>query len=252
MQFGASKNRTAGDFFKNVAHFISCFLASFILCHPSFSYAQKSTNLSSSLSTEALGAKAFLEDLMTKRLSQELSTKVDKQSFSLGSQLDLIAVRPPIPAPIAQPLSKIPWESEPMSDLMMGALDPEELLKSFAASSSPSDEKSPIRKILEGFKIKSVMVSVGLRDDLAPEVKNEVETWLKTRIAKEFGSAGKGSVSFIKMPTKKKEPVLEKTLWQWLEQFQSLAGQLILGLSIFFGIVAWQLMSRGGGRLRTH
>ena len=250
-----ARNAKIARFGKALATALPLALIVALVAAPSPAQAQRKPSAASSpsggggskaaLSTEALGAKAFLEDLMTKRLSAELATKVDRQSFSLGSQLELVAVPPP-PTPVAPTAQKAPWETEPMSDLMLGALDPEELLKSFAAGNSPNEEKPAIRKILESFKIKSVTVSVGLRDELGPEVKTEVDAWLKKRIATEFGSAGKASVDLIKMPLKKKEIVMEKTPWQWLEQFQGLAGQIVLALGIFFAVVVWQLMSRGG------
>jgi len=195
-----------------------------------------------SLSPDALGAKAFLEGLVVKRYSTELATLVDHDSFSLGAQLDLTPV---VPVILQTPREVKPPSFEPYTDLMLGQLDGDQLLKSVAG---PVDERTIAQKFMENFRIRSVIVSVGLKDQLNPSVKTEVEQWLKKRLATEFGSAGKGVVSIIKrIPDKPKEIIPEKApkdLLEWAIQYQGLAGQALLAAAILAGIVIWQLMTK--------
>ena len=172
------------------------------------------------LNPENLGAQTFLEDLLVRRYSQELATFVDRGAFTLGAQLDLAELPPDADG----------IEQDTPSDLLLGTLDTDELLKKYGGS----EGTSAFQGFLSNHKIKSVAISVGLKDDLNPTVKAEVEKWLTTRLGSEFGKAGKGSVTEIKMP---------KGLWAWINRFQSLAGQLVLAFAILFGAILWKLMS---------
>jgi flagellar motor switch protein FliG len=208
----------------------SIFFISIILFSTmSFAQVKRSKSSASALIPEALGAKAFLEDLLARRYSQGLATVVNKQTFSIGVQLDLTEV-PKKPA--------IEPDAEPLNDLMLGTLDPEELLKKYSAA----DDRNAVQGFLANYRIKTVTFSVGLSDDLAPEAKTDVEKWLSNRINSEFGKNGKGTVAFIKAPLEKKAPpVPPKTLLDLLNQFQSLAGQIVLALAIILGVLIWSL-----------
>lgn len=187
------------------------------------------------LAPEALSAKALLEDLLARRYAQNLGTKVDKQSFSVSAELDLTEIRKPDVKTIAATTP----EPEPISDLMLGMLDPEAMMKNYTGP----EDKETVRKFLDNYKIKTVQVHVGLSEALAPEVKADVEKWLKDRLNSEFGKIGKGEVSFIKLPTVKIPEIAPKTIWDWLSQFQSLAGQLVLALAVLLGVLLWQIMT---------
>lgn len=188
-------------------------------------------------SPEVISAKTLLEELIVRRYAQELSTLVDRQAFSMGAQLDVVEIPQATPnvfsatEPNKAPLSDIPF------DLTIGSLDPEELIKKYG---NPAEVQLP-QGFLKNFKIKGVTISVGLREDLGPEAKADVEKWLNERLKTEFGTGAKGNVSLIKMPVPKATP--PKTIWDWLGQFQSLAGQIVLTLGLLLGVVLWGLFA---------
>lgn len=208
---------------------LKCMIALFIISSFGFSWAAPSN----SLKPEALGAKAFLEDLLAKRFSQDLSAIVQKDAFQVSAQLDLTEIN-------KQKEIQAQQAEEPISGLTLGRLDPEELLKKFGGN-----ETEAAKNFLNNYKIKTVEVAVGLSDGLGETVKADVEKWLKTRLTKEFGPAGKGTVGFIKMTEKPPEkPAPEKTLLDWLSQFQTLASQLALGLLAIFAVLLWKMGSK--------
>lgn len=194
------------------------------------------SNNATALSAEAQSAKALLEDLISRRYSQDLSTLVDRQAFSIGTNLDLIYT-----APKDTPTDK-PKEEEPMHDLMLGVLDPEELLKKF----TPPDQKQNSHGFLNSYQIKTVNMSVGLRDGLGDSTKGEIEKWLKDRLNKEFGKVGQGTVALIKLPEIKELPskpkAKPKDLLEFLDQFQALSGQIVLGLAILLATLLWKIL----------
>ncbi len=178
------------------------------------------------LRPEALSAKAFLEDLMVRRYSQKLSTVLDRTTFTLGAQLDLIEAPPQEFKSTQEELDTKP------ADLLLGTLDPEALLKNYAGA----DAAGAVRGFLENYRIKTVNLSVGIKDDVSATVKGDVEKWLAGQLKDEFGAAGKSSVSVIQTSEKKLAP---KNFWDWLSQFQSLAGQMVLGLALLLGAMIW-------------
>jgi hypothetical protein len=65
-------------------------------------------------------------------------------------------------------------------------------------------------------------------------------------LAQEFGKVGQGTVSQIKMRTKVEKkpeaPEKPKTMWDWLDQFQSLAGQALLALGVLLAVLVWKIL----------
>ena len=210
-------------------------IATVIAVFLSFVGTQAFAASATALAPEALSDKALLEDLLARRYAQNLGTKVDKASFSVSAELDLTEIRKPVLPPIALAQT----EPEPISDLMLGMLDPEAMMKNYTGPES----KETVQKFLDNYKIKTVQVHVGLSESLAPEVKAEVEKWLTDRLTTEFGKVGKGVVSFIKIPTLKIPEIAPKTMWDWLSQFQSLAGQLVLAIAVILGVLLWQMLT---------
>ncbi len=209
-----------------------------VLCGLSTGIVHAAKGVNTSMNPDTLGAKAFLEGLLVRRYSLELATLVDREAFTLGAQLELTPV-----APLAAPLREVkPPDFDPYTDLMLGTIDAEQLLKSVVA---PVDERTVAQKFMENFRIRSVVMSVGLNEDLNPVVKGEVEQWLKKRLAGEFGNAAKSAVTIIKRAPEKK--VIEKVPKDWMEwaiQHQNLAGQILLAMTILAGVFLWQLLAK--------
>lgn len=190
------------------------------------------------LAPDALSAKALLEDLLARRFAQSLATRLDKTMFSVGAELDLQAV--PRKVEVAPIVAKS-GEMEPISDLTLGLLDPEALLKNY---SSPEQQREVAKQFLEGFKIRSVAVNVGLSESITAEAKAEIEKWLSERVQSEFGKVGKGTVTSIRVaPPKAQEIAPPKTTWDLLNQFQTLAGQLALATAIVLGVLLWGILT---------
>jgi hypothetical protein len=184
---------------------------------------------------EVLSAKAFLEELLVRRYAQELATAVDRPSFTLGAQLDLMDA-PQRKEATPQPASV----SDTPVDFELGTLDPEELIKKYA---NDAETAAKVQGFLKDYRIRGVTVSVGLKNDLAPEVKTQVEKWLSARVTAEFGKIGKSAVSFISAPADKPKP--PKNFWDRLDQFQELAGKFVLALAFLLGAMLWKGLGAG-------
>ena len=189
--------------------------------------SDKKAASSSAPTAEVLGAKSFLEDILVKRYSQSLSTVVDKQAFSLSSQLDLADLTD-------NELASREAEGDTPFDLILGNLDSEKLIKQYGME----DQKTAMLTILSSKKIKSVLISVGLREDLGEQTKKDVEKWLSDRAKSEFGSLVKTEVSFVKeLPIKREKG---KEWFDWLNQFQNLVGIALMAMTFFMAVLIWR------------
>lgn len=198
------------------------------------SYAASPT----ALAPDALSAKALLEDLLARRFTQNLATRLDRTMFSISAELDLQAVPRKVEQVATLPVS---GEMEPISDLTLGMLDPEALLKNY---SPPGQQHEVAKQFLEGFKIRTVAVNVGLSETVPAEARTEIEKWIVDRVNSEFGKVGKGTVTTIRVaPQKAPEMAPPKTTWDMLNQFQSLAGQLALAAAIVLGVLLWGILT---------
>ncbi len=186
------------------------------------------TRAQSATSADVLGAKSYLEGLIVRSFSQSLSTRVDADAFNVGATLQIIKSKP----------QEKPATREPFSDLQLGFLNPEELLKTYSA------ENDQVTRFLENYRIRKVDVHVGLKSNLGEEVRADVEKWLTERVRNDFGSIGSGQVHAIHLPTQPAQvPPRQMSLIDHLKEFQDLAGQIILGLALLFGVILWKMLS---------
>lgn len=193
--------------------------------------AQQTTDLV----PETQGAKALLEDLIAKRYRQELATLVDSSMFHLSARLELIKNPDTQTKPQIKDAST--KEIPVITDLMLGSLDPEEILKNY----SPPEQAEITKQFFENYRIKTVAIAIGLKEGLPGETKPAVEKWLKERLTKEFGKNTTGTVSIQQRQVEQKT-IEKKELIDWLNQFQGLAGQLALALALLLGVILWRLL----------
>lgn len=194
--------------------------------------ATTATKAETGLTTEVLGAKALLEDLIIKRFTQELATRVNRESFQIAARLDLSLIPP-----------EEVKAQEPIDDLALGHLDPESLMKKYAGREAGEYATS----LLSQYKIASLAMSVGLRPELGDEQKAEVDKWLKDRLGKEFGNLGTGEVIFTQSPKTITPPQEELGFMEKLNKFQGLAGQVILAIALLIGALLWGLLAAKSG-----
>jgi len=191
----------------------------------------------SDLLPETQGAKALIEDLIAKRYRQELSTLVDNNQYYLSVRLELILNK--TDAVIKNPPPKeSPKEIPIITDLMLGTLDPEDLLNKY----SPPEQAEITKQFLTNYRIKTVAFSIGLKDGLPKETKELVTKWLQDRINNEFGKNGTGSVTTLQQVITPPPPIVSKEPLDILNQFQNLAGQLALAIALILGVILWRLL----------
>lgn len=231
---------------KRISRTLIFFQIVFSLLLPSVCFAQKATakgkattaaNKSSGAVEQTpniLGAKAFLEELLSNRIGLDLATLVSRDDFTIGSQLDLVEITPK-----AAPASVTTDDSDPQTlpaDLLLGTLDPEALLKKFG----DPEAAAKMGTFLSQFKITKVAISVGLKENLPKDLKEQVEKRLSERLTREFGSIGQGNVNYV-LSTK-------KVFIDQLNRFQGLAGNAAIAFAIIVGAFFWML---GNGKSKS-
>lgn len=177
---------------------------------------------------ELIRVKSYLEELMVNRFNRDVATIVDKDSFTLGVQLDIFENLEKKTKPVEE-------DEETLNDLNLGIIDPDDIVKKY------SIEKESNLSVLSNYKIKSLSVNLGLKEQIGEATKAEVEKWLTDRLRSEFGANAKAKVAYIKMPDKKVDP--PKNILDWLDQFQSLAGQAVLAIALILIALLWKILS---------
>ncbi len=186
------------------------------------------------LTPESLGAKVILEDLVVRRLTQELATQIDRDSFTLSAHLDLGEVSADFQSE-PKPSPQLPL------DLLIGNLNLDQEIKRYAAEQKDPDQ---FRAFLKSYRLKKIAVAVGLKRTLAPDVKAKTEDWLKRRLTSEVGKMGEGIVSFIQSPSPVPAPPAEpKTLLDRIADFQDLIGQFLIACAMILGVLIWKLLA---------
>lgn len=180
------------------------------------------------LSPEALSAKSLLEELIVRRYTQELSTRLTRERFSVSAQLELISIKnEEIPA------------VEPISDLMLGTLDPEELTKRLAGA----EAADVAARLLAQYRIRTVLLTVGLSEALPEDKRSETGKWIDSRVKKQFGTNGKTEINSLFTESLAPSTPPPKTWWDWLKELQELAGQIVLALALILGALIWALFN---------
>lgn len=205
------------------------FMSAFALAAPGDKLTANNKN---DETAEILSSKSYLEDILVKRYTQGLSTIVDQKLISVGAQLEVSEIPPDEVPAIAE-------EDSAPFDLTVGNLDSDLLTKKYANES----EKRAIVSFLTNKKIKAVLISVGLKENLGPDVKASVEKWISVRTKNEFGDRAKTEVTFVKEIPVIKEPEAKKNWIDWLNQFQQLAGIALFALTVFLVSILWRLTS---------
>ncbi len=190
----------------------------FILLLPLTSLGQ-TKSAQSSFSPDALSAKALLENIVVRRYSQELSTRLAPDLFSIGAEagiqlIDFGEVR----------------AQEPISDLALGVLDPEQLTETIAGEKGAADL---LGTFLSQYRIESMNLSVGLQPSVTESKKTEITQWLSERVEKEFGKKSKTIVNYIEKTSPAQDPT--KTPLDYLRDYQDLIGQLVLAIALILG-----------------
>ncbi len=202
---------------------------------------------------KSLGAIEILEDIVVRRFSQELATIIDRNAFIMSAHLDLVEAKPEQEQDgkaVSERDDQLPL------DLLIGSLDVGREVKHYAAQQQGFDGemKDPVadqqdsdhfRDFLKSFQFKRLVVSVGLKDALPPDVKNKAESWLHRRLASEVGKMGEGTVSFIQSPQPKPSSLPEsKTILDRMSELQDLIGKLIIALAMILVVLIWKMTSR--------
>jgi hypothetical protein len=185
------------------------------------------------LSPDSISAKALIEDILVRRYSQDLSTQINSDLFSMSAQLDIKKVKSNSDAE----------KNEPLNDLMLGILDPEKL----SSQTIGGGNEELLNTFLSQYSIAKVNMSVGLNSGVDEEKRKQVKDWLDKRLKSEFGGKSVGLVNIIgEKPFPKKPP---KTMLDHLQDFQDLAGQLALALALIVGALFIGLFARSATKV---
>lgn len=177
---------------------------------------------------DLLQAKSYLESLITEKYAQELATHLSSDNFKVAARLKIERVKP----------KKQSKKRDPISDLNLTYINPEELYKSYSGQNDQTEH------YLKEFLVTSIEVTVGLNPALEEKTKNEISTWLQDSVSSEFGKTGKVTIATIqdRPPEPSPEPP-KKTPMDYVSELQDLIGYVLLTFAALFAVILWKLLS---------
>jgi hypothetical protein len=183
-----------------------------------------------SLTPDAISAKAILEDILTRRYKQDLSTRINQDLFTMSANLDITKI-----------VKKDEEQQvEPLSDLMLGIIDPDDLRKKITDKNKSADFNS----LLSQYGIKKVKITVGLKPELPEDKQKAVNEWLTQRLKDEFGQYGDGQVTRIENIAQEEESFNDKSRLEQIKEFQDLAGKIVLAVALILCALLWGVLAR--------
>lgn len=168
--------------------------------HSAFSYEQPTL----------IEIKAKLEEAITRKYHDRISTQLKPDLFSVGTQVTMTVKKEMVEVPAGEmaeterPLFDF---SDLPADIALGMMSP--TLKPTAKKASPANNKV----LKERIKVTQIMVHVGLSPKLGKNYRDKFTNWLNANIKSEFAEKGKTTVSDITEiePVKTAEEKMPKT-----------------------------------------
>lgn len=190
--------------------------------------------------SETLEARTRIENAITARLQTTIATVLDREAFHVSVRVGL-SDKPIAKISSAKISPKVTTDSKGEAlpaDLTMGLLSAQSVVKEYEDELEKMRTRETTVKQTssdKAYRIDSILVSVGLNEDLGDEYRHTFEEWLKNRVTKDFGKIGAYEVSQIKKAPSVKEAERSKTFFDKLASLQNFLGLLSLG---FFALIA--------------
>ena len=143
--------------------------------------------------TDLLEIKAKLEDAITKKYNNRISTRIRSELFSVGAQVTLTVKKEMVDADSVDLRNSNSYFSELPADISLGIMGS---LPKSADGTSPAIQPNRGGKVLrEKIKIVEILVHVGLSPKLGKAYQDQFNLWLNANIKSEFAGIGKASVN---------------------------------------------------------
>lgn len=208
------------------------FLMSFFLvtAHAGGAFAQARPT------SQTLEIKAKLEKDIQGSLENIIGTQLDKSSFTVGVNVRLSERGPNRPPPPKSSPSDRPLGLE------LGSMNVEELVRSYEKE---LEELRATKKDLAEreenaikFNVDKISIDVGIDEGYPEDYQKKFETWLKSRVRRDYGAIASAALGKINKVEPKEAKSPPKTPLGHIKDLQQLIGMLVLGLLLLLGLWA--------------
>ncbi|HPI40703.1 MAG TPA: hypothetical protein PLJ21_07850 [Pseudobdellovibrionaceae bacterium] len=230
-----------------IKKYLILFLISFVFLFSQFLLAQN--NNPNQVTNELLEVRNKLEKDIQENLSSLISTQLHRESFSVAARVQVQL----IPPPEKKKEEKIEKEPPP-AGLDLGIISAYELAESYEKQLEELKlKKDELNKQTtpSQFQITKIEILVGLNPEYGNDYFKKFESWLKTKIKKDYGSigfAGVNALSNKKIEKKIEEPVVPKDEPFQMKYLSLILAALLLTLGLF---ILGMLLKSGLNRVAT-
>lgn len=188
------------------------------------------------------------ESLITEQLDKALSTTLTAGTYEVYAEVDVVKKTPQA---ARAPSSTEMYEDVIPSDLTLGVIDAEPLIRMYAKKVAELEKtNSPLS--LNEYEIRSVSINLGISGDYSDSYRSEMQEWLKRWSQFNLTNEAKTTVSFIRSPDKgpdspnSQKP--EESFLDKLSKMQVLLGLLALAAVLFVTAILFSIISNANGK----
>ncbi len=209
------------------------FVVLFLGLKPAISAPAPKAQVSTALSAETFSVQTQLEELVTRRIVQALSTRMDRDAYTVNTVVALHKIDPPQPLveEDEQDFNSIP------AALQLGVIE------------TRTDEGGElvVKGGGAGFEVDRVKVLVGVKPEMPKELVESTTKWLRERVTSEFGKSAELEVSSIERLPARVEPAPPpappETMFDQLRALQGLVGQILLAFALMGAVILWRILN---------
>ncbi len=222
--------------------------------------------------TKSIEVKAQIEELISKRYRDQISTQIDSSLFNVSVKVTLREINEVPKTKSAQEQANLPAkvaEVKPVAsasqafevipeDLTTGVIELSPVLDHYKRQLEELQAKvnamqpaqppqinimnAPAEMATTRYEIRAVEVSVGLDSGLKSSYRREFEEWLKKTVESDFGQQGSYKISILRKIIKPEEPPKELTPLEKVSNLQILLGFGLLALVLMLGLLFSKLI----------
>lgn len=176
---------------------------------------------------DILAIKTRLEDQLSKRFKDKISTQVAPELFNVGVQITIDY------SATVDAQNKNVKTSELPEDITLGVID--------HASELPLSEATS--DLMQKIKVRKVEVLVGLSTRLGEDYRAKLSTWLTGQVKAEFGGLGTSKVSLLaEVPPEPEKVKAKPTFEERFGNVQNFVGLLVFGLFLVLAVLLIKLI----------
>lgn len=177
------------------------------------------------LASDVVRMRNSIENDVRKNLEDLIATKLERKTFNVAVRAQVSPLQPP-------KKEKNETDKRNPEGMDIGSIDVRNLVDSYEQKIEEMKVKKEKDKDGKQYQVSSLEVFVGLDNSYSEDYGKELQTWLQTRLTKDYGHVAKSSVGAIKVQDKKMPDIMDEGFLKKIRPWASVIAALTLALAL--------------------